>query len=811
MSEDEYYVGIDFGTYNSYACLYFNGKVKIIPNKMPSVVLFENNKIYFGEKAFWKSVEIDNILISEVKRFIGLTYDEFIDLGFDKSINYNHLIKNIEGMPKIEIENNGKKSYYTAEDITSFIIKEMIQSTEEFISQIKEDTILKSNSVIFTVPAQFTDNQKNAFLNAAKRAGIETPQIINEPAAAALTYSFGDKIINSSIRGDEFELSFLLNKVLGEKNKKQKLMIFDLGGATFDISILNLEIDKNTPYFEVLLIDGDIHLGGSDFDQKLMDYCIETFCEKILINKHDLLKDFNAMRKLKIKCEHAKKMLSIKNSVNITIENFYDNRDLAINIKQEDFMDICKDKYERIKLKINSVLNEVNITQTDIDNVILVGGGSKTYGIKKLLIELFGENKIKDNINPEYVVAIGATLYAVKTKGNQKINFDLQDIIPFNIGVSIKNPDKENDKNGDKMDVIIPKYSNFPGRTYKKKYKVILDDKHPDILVNVYEGNNRYVQENIKIGKFYINNLNKKGVHQYTLNFNIDINGKLNGKLICDSLGLEENYISLNEITQAFQFGKIIKIMEKNRVKTIASIISSINDKVDIIKNCDNQNIIIKNLEDCAEMYEDLIENFKAFENLDEKLFVYTKELFNIYLKLIEYKGKNNYINLNTNKNLIIPEIYKIILKIKNKMKYFIKKLDYLDELLNIFIGLRDEFKNEFYLILLTYVELLNNKGVELSDGYFGKYFSKLYFEKVYFSANKYVDVKDLYILNKDIKENYDKQMKITGDRLININSFIHYVETIIKEDKLFPGKTGYTWVNFKLKKLMKIQLKKNF
>ena len=193
--------------------------------------------------------------------------------------------------------------------------------------------------------------------------------------------------------------------------------------------------------------------------------------------------------------------------------------------------------------------------------------------------------------------------------------------------------------------------------------------------------------------------MNKKGVHQYTLNFNIDINGKLNGKLICDSLGLEENYISLNEITKAFQFGKIIKIMKKNRVKTIESIISSINDKVDIIKNCDNQNIIIKNLEDCAEMYEDLIENFKAFENLDEKLFVYTKELFNIYLKLIEYKGKNNYINLNTNKNLIIPEIYKIILKVKNKMKYFIKKLDYLDELLNIFIGLRDEFKNEFYLI----------------------------------------------------------------------------------------------------------------
>ena len=128
MSENEYYVGIDIGTYNSYACLYFNEKVKIIPNKMPSVILFENNsKYYVGEKAFLESVESDKIFISEVKRFIGLTYNEFIDLGIDKSINYSHLIKNIEGIPKIEIENNDKKSYYTAEDITSFLIKEMIQ------------------------------------------------------------------------------------------------------------------------------------------------------------------------------------------------------------------------------------------------------------------------------------------------------------------------------------------------------------------------------------------------------------------------------------------------------------------------------------------------------------------------------------------------------------------------------------------------------------------------------------------------------------------------------------------------------------
>ena len=820
MKAEDYYIGIDIGTSNSCSGLFLNGKVKIIPNKMgeritPSVVLLQNNqKYYVGEEALCESVGSDNNFISEIKRFIGLSYDEFIELGFDKSINYIHLIKNINGLPTIEIENNGEKSHFTAEDITYMIIKKMIKSTEDFIAEIKEGT--KLTSAILTVPAQFTDNQKNAVFNAAKRAGLEIPRIINEPTAAALAYGFGhnlisklnrkDKLINSSIRGDEYELSFSSNKYVGEKDQKKKLMIFDLGGGTFDISILNLKINQSTSDFEVLLTDGDIHLGGSDFDQALIDYCVETFCERMMINKHDLLRDFNAMRKLKIKCEKDKKMLSIKNSVNITIENFYDNKDLTINIKQKEFIDICKDKYEKIKEKIYSVLSELDITKDDIDNVILVGGGSKIHGIKELLIELFGENKIRDDINPEEAVAIGATLYAVKTQGNQKMNFNLQDIIPFNIGIGVKNQDKEEAKYGDKMHVIIPKYTKFPGETYQKKYEVNLTERHPDIIVNVFEGNNKYVNNNTKIGKFNKKNLNRKGAFQYTLSFNIDINGKLNGKLICDSLGLEENYVSLNQISQAKAVDKTMKISKNNRLKTVASTILSINEKLDIIKNSQAQSIIIKNLEDCAYMYEDLIENYKSFvkynENLYEKLFAYTKELFNIYLKLIENKGKIESINLNMSKQVIDPEITEIIEKIKGKMKYLIKELDYVEDLLNIFIVLRDEFKNEFYQIFANYIELLNNKGIELQNGRFSRYYIKLYFEKVYFNSKKYVNEKDLYVINKDIYESYKKQIKIADEGLVKINSFVHYVETIIKEGKFIPGNTGYTWIDNKLKKL---------
>ena len=758
MKAEDYYIGIDIGTSNSCSGLFLNGKVKIIPNKMgeritPSVVLLQNNqKYYVGEEALCESVGSDKNFISEIKRFIGLSYDEFIELGFDKSINYRHLIKNINGLPTIEIENNGEKSHFTAEDITYMIIKKMIKSTEDFIAEIKEGT--KLTSAILTVPAQFTDNQKNAVFNAAKRAGLKIPRIINEPTAAALAYGFGhnlisklnrkDKLINSSIRGDEYELSFSSNKYVGEKDQKKKLMIFDLGGGTFDISILNLQINQSTSDFEVLLTDGDIHLGGSDFDQALIDYCVETFCERMMINKHDLL--------------------------------------------------------------IYSVLSELDITKDDIDNVILVGGGSKIHGIKELLIELFGENKIRDDINPEEAVAIGATLYAVKTQGNKKMNFNLQDIIPFNIGVGVKNQDKEEAKYGDKMHVIIPKYTKFPGEPYQKIYQVNLTERHPDIIVNVFEGNNKYVNNNTKIGKFNKTNLNRKGAFQYTLSFNIDINGKLEGKLICDSLGLELNYVSLNQISQAKAVDKTMKISKNNRLKTVASTILSINEKLDIIKNSQAQSIIIKNLEDCAYMYEDLIENYKSFvkynENLYEKLFAYTKELFNIYLKLIENKGKNESINLNMSKQVIDPEITEIIEKIKGKMKYLIKELDYVEDLLNIFIVLRDEFKNEFYQIFANYIELLNNKGIELQNGRFSRYYIKLYFEKVYFNSKKYVNEKDLYVINKDIYESYKKQIKIADEGLVKINSFVHYVETIIKEGKFISGNTGYTWIDNKLKKL---------
>ena len=222
-------------------------------------------------------------------------------------------------------------------------------------------------------------------------AGIEVPRIINEPTAAALAYGIGkdltyskkNSLLNSTAVGVDYDVAPSANQFI---KSEEKVMIFDLGGGTFDVTILNINKNQdNSLNFDVLVTRGDIHLGGSDFDKILIDNCIKIFCEDNNINKDDLLKDYRACRRLKIKCENAKKLLTLKNNVVIQIDNFYQENDLFMKIRQNEFSDICNPLYERIKSKVIDVLNEENLTANDIEKVILVGGGTRIHGIKNLL------------------------------------------------------------------------------------------------------------------------------------------------------------------------------------------------------------------------------------------------------------------------------------------------------------------------------------------------------------------------------------------------------------------------------------------
>ena len=817
--EEKYYVGIDYGTSNTCASIYLNGKVKIAPNKMgeritPSVVLFENNKRLVGEEALCESIGNDKNFIYEVKRFIGFNYEEYLDLGFDKSIKY--IVKKIDDMPKIEIDNNGEKKYYTAEEISAYIIKKIMQSVENFIKDVTKKIGIKIDTAIFTVPAEFNIIQRASLENAAKLAGIKIPTIINEPTAAALAYGFGHNLISKE-KGKEEEIKPKENEkrkdlfsstILGVDydvaplalQETNKIMVIDLGGGTYDISVINLKLNGDTSDFEVLLSDGDIHLGGSDFDNLLYNYCIDYFCAKNNINQNELLQkiDIKSKRKLKIKCENVKKMFNIKSKVTISIENFYEEEDLYLEIKDKEFKIICGPIYKRIEDKINKVLKELNFTKNNIDNVILVGGGSKIFGIRNILEKIFDKNKIKDDINPEEAISIGATLYAVKSQGNKDMNFNLQDIIPYEIGIGVKNKIQGE---AEVFDLLIKRYTKFPFKMDKGiEYYVNLDKDHPDIIAKIYEGNKKksiYIKDKKEIGNFYIKNLNKEGKFRYKINLEIDLNGKLKGLLTCNEElnNKTAEYKSINDISTALVVKKTIKISKNNNLSTAASMIFEINDKKEIIRNSQDFNIKLNNLEFCSKTYENIIKNYIPFTdrnpNLYEKLFSYTKELFELYINIIDLRIINK------------EKMNEIINNIKEKMKNLINEPDYVEELFKIFIVLKPEFCEEYYKIFVNYIELLNNKGNELSSKKsYNRYFVKLYFEKVFFSVKKYVIEKELEQIDKKIKENYDGQIKIANKGLKKTLSYAHYVETVVKEKKFEPGNTGYTWIDDKLKKI---------
>ena len=808
----EYHIAIDFGTSNSCTGIYMNGTVKVAPNKLgerttPSIVLFSDKSRFVGEEAINQKADNINNIIYEVKRFIGLNYEEFIEEGFQDYLNYE--IENKDGIPKVKLNINGKIEYKSAEEISSLIIKKAVQNAEDFIAETEQIEGLKITKAIITVPAHFNENQKNAVRIAANMAGIEIPRIINEPTAAAIAYGIGHDLIAEDLsKSHYFERTFTKKEcdvapIANVLKSEQKVIVFDLGGGTFDITLLN--ITKNHEgqlVFEVELTNGDIHLGGSDFDNKLIDYCIKEFCKETQNDEKEVRKDKKACHRLKIKCENAKKLLSTKNEIIINVDNFYKEDDLCIKLSLDLFETICKDLFERINNLIKEVLEDVGRNASEIDKIILVGGATRMIGVRNLLKKLFSEDKIKDNINPDEAVAIGATLDAAKIERSDKMNFVLQDIVPYNLGISSYNANI-NEIGNDLMNTIIKKYSKIPC-SEEKSFNTTLSEKKKDINIKIYEGNNKYVNKNTKLGEIKIENLNPGSI-EYKVKFIIDVNGELKVHVYDKNLTINKEETFRN-ITHAVKYDKKIKITQNKNVSCIADLTKNIDILKENIKNSyDKINEKNKNLIDLCQIYEELIEKYKEFtlndESVYEKIFNYTKQLFNLYYQRIQLKGKIN------------DNIKDIIKKIKEKMKNLISIIGYVEELLLVFIDLRDTDKEEFYEIFVNYMELLNNEGIERKKKRkYSRYYSKLYFEKVFFALKKYVIPNDLLAINKEIKNNYEKQKKINEEELKKVNSFTNFIETKIKEGKfLFGQKSGYTLMGKKIEELEQIMKTQKF
>ena len=425
--EDEYACGLDLGTTFSCIGIFKNGGIEIIPNKIgetttPSIItVIDKNNILKGEETMEHLVKDYDSTIYAIKRFIGR---DFNDKNIQEEImreNFPYKIIQDEKTTNliVEIDKNNQKIRLTLEEITSLIIQKMIESAENYL-----DKTIKR--LVITVPANFNDTQRNCTKQAANIAGVEVLRIINEPTAAALAYGLQDK----------------------NKDMNGKILIFDLGGGTFDVTILSINKDKNNfeQIFEILSTNGDRFLGGEDFDNKLVEYILDKFCNKNSINIEDIKKDKKAIKRLKISCEKIKRVLSYSRETTLCINHFYDNKDILEKITNIEFINITKDLIQKLEKPLKDALTDAKTTSNEISEIVLVGGSTRLPMIKIFLSKFFKNSKINDSINPDETVAYGATLMAAKIlikKNNFLSGFNLMDITPLSLGVEILNDSKD--------------------------------------------------------------------------------------------------------------------------------------------------------------------------------------------------------------------------------------------------------------------------------------------------------------------------------------------------------------------------------
>ncbi len=416
--ESDVIIGIDLGTTFSCVGVWKNNKIEIVPNSSgkrltPSYVYFDNQKRLIGDPAKNKIAKNAEKTVYDVKRLIGRNYsDPHVQNDMKLWPFKVEKDENID-KPLISIELNGKPEKFYPQQISAMILSDLKNSAEEFLGK-------KIKNAIITVPAYFNEGQRKATKEAGEIAGLNVVRIINEPTAAALAYGFNNQF-----------------------DDVKTILVFDLGGGTFDVSILKLEKSE----FKVLSINGNTHLGGEDFDNRLVKYCADKFEEENNIN---IMNNQKALRLLKKYCEQVKIELSNNLEANIDIDRLAEGYDFELNIHRTDFEDCCKDLFDKCFPPITQALEDANLQKEDIDEIVLVGGSTRIPKIQEKLKEYFNGKELSKKINSDEAVAEGATIQAQLIKDG-KINDTIKfiDINPISLEI-------------EKMTIMIPKNTPIP-------------------------------------------------------------------------------------------------------------------------------------------------------------------------------------------------------------------------------------------------------------------------------------------------------------------------------------------------------------